>query len=161
MTTRKETPKAPVQSEIKRRPDGTLMPGGANLNPAGRPVGAVSLVGLLRQKLGHIPEGQRKSFAEGIVDATVRDALAGDSAARKLVWEYTEGTAQQNVHVTGGLAIEQLADEDLDVELTRVAAAIEAAEAQARAGEASPDDRRAPVQRKAAKRAGARRAAKG
>ena len=73
---------------------------GQSGNPSGRPKGAVSLVHLLRAKLAEVPEGQRKTYAQGIVDSTIKDALAGDSAARKLVWSYIEGDPKQHIDVT-------------------------------------------------------------
>ena len=66
---------------------------GQSGNPNGRPKGAVSLVKMIREKLVEVPPGQKKSYAEGLIDATLRDAIQKDGQSRKLCWEYVDGKA--------------------------------------------------------------------
>lgn len=68
---------------------------GQSGNPSGRPKNSLSLRTLLRQKLSELAEGDRKerTYAQSLIDATIRDALKGDASARKLVWEYIDGKA--------------------------------------------------------------------
>jgi len=89
----------PQQSADNRRPDGTFGPGN-RANPGGRPKGSVSLAAILREVLASTPEGSDKTYARGIVEATVRDALKGDGQARKLCWAYIDGAPAQSVQVT-------------------------------------------------------------
>lgn len=91
-----------TQESSKNRPthtpDGKFAPGNC-ANPGGRPKGSVSLVTLLRKKLAEVPPGEQRTYGEMLVEATVTDALAGDSQARKLAWEYVEGAAKQHVEI--------------------------------------------------------------
>lgn len=85
-------------SDVERNPDGTFAPGVCG-NPNGRPKGSVSLRTLLRKKLEEQPvdaasgKALDKTYAEGLIEATLRDALKGDASARRLVWEYIDGKA--------------------------------------------------------------------
>ena len=90
----------PQETVDKRRPDGTFGPGN-RANPGGRPKGSLSLSAILREVLSSTPEGGDKTYARGIVEATVRDALKGDAQARKLCWAYIEGAPAQSVALSG------------------------------------------------------------
>jgi len=92
---------------------------GQSGNPSGRPKGTVSLTNLLRKKL---LEG---TCAQDVIDATIRDALAGDAAARKLVWERMEGLLTQpvNINFAG-----KPADELTDAELLEMSTALNASD---------------------------------
>jgi hypothetical protein len=117
----------PEEHAINRREDGTFAPGVSG-NPGGRPKGSVSLKRLLRERLSLAPPGTEKSFAEGIVEATIRDALKGDAQARRLVWEYMEGRpAPGSAEAEADLSekrIREMTDEELDAEFARVEAGI-------------------------------------
>ena len=82
--------KPPVEHQFKP---------GNNANPGGRPKGSVSLTTTLRRLLAEIPKGQRKSWAQGFVEKTLKDAMAGDAAARKIIWEYMEGAPKHDVTI--------------------------------------------------------------
>ena len=90
----------PQQSADNRRPDGTFGPGN-NANPGGRPKHTLSLTAILRDVLSSAPDGSDKTYARGIVEATVRDALKGDAQARKLCWAYIDGDPARSLALSG------------------------------------------------------------
>ena len=90
----------PQESADNRRADGTFGPGN-RANPGGRPKGSLSLSAILREVLSSTPEGSDKTYARGIVEATVRDALKGDGQARRLCWAYIDGDPTRSVLVAG------------------------------------------------------------
>ncbi len=57
---------------------------GNNLNPKGRPIGSISLVDILRQKLGKVPPGTSNTVAESIVDAYLADVMEKPEMKRDL-----------------------------------------------------------------------------
>jgi hypothetical protein len=135
-------PKAPKNAPKDRRLANLKPPWqpGESGNPDGLPPGTVSLTRLLRTKLEEIPSGEeRRTFAELLVDATVRDALKGDAAARKLVWEAIEGTARQHIELdakldaTVGPAAEGTASERLSAALDKIRSRQTPADVQAEA----------------------------
>jgi hypothetical protein len=95
----------PEKQEIKRRQNGTFAPGVTG-NPGGRPKGSVSLKRLLTERLADCPSGSDKTWAQAIVEATIRDVLKGDGQARKLVWEYIDGSPKQSVSIEDDPLIE-------------------------------------------------------
>ena len=97
---------------------------GQSGNPAGRPKGTVSLRTILRAQLRDIDGDDHRTTAERLVAATLKDALAGDPVARKLVWSVINETdSSDNMWQAG---IDQQADDAYREE--RMIAAIEAAE---------------------------------
>jgi hypothetical protein len=99
---------------------------GQSGNPHGRPKGTVSLTNLLRKKL---LEG---TCAQDVIDATIRDALAGDAAARKLVWERMEGLLTQPVNIKfADKAADELTDDELLAASTALNATSDDADADA------------------------------
>jgi hypothetical protein len=58
------------------------------------------LLSILQARLQEVPAGQRKTYAEGVVDVVLRKALEGNAAALKLVWDYIEGAPKQSVDLT-------------------------------------------------------------
>jgi len=92
---------------------------GKSGNPGGRPKGT-SLTSAMRKRLGEIapqaivtklglPEGA--TWRDVLVETTVRAAVADDSPARKLVWEYCEGAPKQTLDVTQHESDERTIDE--------------------------------------------------
>ena len=121
---------------------------GQSGNPAGLPPGTVSLRAIMRVKLAELAPGEdRRTVAEKLVDSTLLDALAGDPAARRLIWEYLEGKPTQAVAVAdltvAGLgariedytaeALALVSDTDLDAEIARLQDEIEGNSAEERA----------------------------
>jgi hypothetical protein len=80
---------------------------GESGNPAGAAPGSVYLKPLLKARLAEIPPGtDRRSYAELLVDSTVRAACKGDSAARKLCFEYVDGPPRIGVDVVAMQAVD-------------------------------------------------------
>ncbi len=85
----------PEEQESNRNPDGTFKPGVSG-NPGGRPVGSVSIVGMIRKKFEEQPE-----YAEKWVEK-----LLEDPSNRKAVMEQIDGKPKQSIdHTTAGKAI--------------------------------------------------------
>lgn len=84
----------------KQRGPGKPFKPGQSGNPAGKPPGAgLSLLSILKRQLA---EGGK---ADEIVSATIRDALGGDQAARKLVWDRIEGPVRTELTGLDGEAL--------------------------------------------------------
>lgn len=86
---------APHEQDANRNADGTFV-AGVSGNPGGRPKGSTSLKTMLRSKLAESDSAMQHE----LIEATIRDAINGDSQSRKLVWEYMEGkpTATVDLH---------------------------------------------------------------
>lgn len=98
------------ENKPARDEHGRLLPGNT-ANPHGRPPGTLSLVSLLKKHLEEIPDGEKRSRAEIFIQKTLTQAMKGDPANAKLVWQYIEGLPQQRVDVTtGGKPISILAN---------------------------------------------------
>lgn len=80
---------------------GRLLPGNT-ANPYGKPPGTLSLVSLLKKHLEEVPDGEKRSRAQAFIEKTLNQAMKGDPANAKLVWQYIEGLPQQKVDVTTG-----------------------------------------------------------
>lgn len=48
---------------------------GKSGNPKGRPIGTLSLVDILRQKLGKVKAGTSNTYAEALVDSYIAEAM--------------------------------------------------------------------------------------
>ena len=69
---------------------------GESGNPKGRPKGSKSLDVILREKLAKVPAGKgRVALAEKLVDKAIKDAMKGDQAALKFLWERHDGKLAQ------------------------------------------------------------------
>ena len=73
---------------------------GQSGNPAGAPKGSVRLRPLLLQKLAEVPPGDRRSYAELLIQRTIADAISRDGPSRKMVWEVLEGRPRQALEIT-------------------------------------------------------------
>lgn len=79
------------QNKPMRNEKGQLLPG-QTANPNGRPKGSVSIIDKLRQKLQEVPPGQKKEYAQLLVDKWMDDALVrGDFIALKEIVRYIDG----------------------------------------------------------------------
>jgi hypothetical protein len=99
------------EGEEERSARGRPFAPGVSGNPAGRPKGSGTLLSILRARLQEIPTGQRKTYAEGVVDVVLRKALEGNTPALKLVWDYIEGAPKQSVDMTQHKSDERTTEE--------------------------------------------------
>ncbi len=74
--------------------------GEPSANPTGRPIGSISLVDILRQKLGRVPPGTDYSVAETIVDAYLEDVMTKPDMKRDL-FDRIDGRAKQDIGLGG------------------------------------------------------------
>lgn len=89
---------------------GSFKPGQSG-NPKGKPVGAYSLVGILKRKLQEAPPGQKKTWGELIVTQVMTQALKGkDYKAQKLVMNYIDGLPIARIADAEGNNIKLLLD---------------------------------------------------
>ena len=101
---------------------------GESGNPKGRPSVKDELYGVLMES--DAVSGKRKVLL--VAEALVNQARKGNVRAIEAILERTDGKEAQPVTFGGELTIEhiqQLPDDDLDAELARTTAALEAAEA--------------------------------
>ena len=84
-----------VKQRTKQRfvPEGRRWKKGQSGNPNGRPPNASCLTALLREEIGRIcpADKEGRTWAELLVVATMRLALAGNSTALKEVWDRLDG----------------------------------------------------------------------
>lgn len=74
--------------------------GQPSANPTGRPVGSLSLVDILRRKLGEVPAGTSNSRAEAIVDAYLADVMTKPEM-KKDAFDRIDGKPKQDVGLSG------------------------------------------------------------
>lgn len=73
---------------------------GVSGNLKGRPVGSISLVDILRRKLGEVPAGTSNSRAEAIVDAYLAEAMEKSDLKRDM-FDRIDGKPKQDLGLTG------------------------------------------------------------
>ncbi len=72
-------------------------------NPGGpgRPKDSFSLVGLLKDALKSVPEGEKKSYAELLIKKILdKGIIEGDAPTHRLIFNYMDGLPQQFLDVT-------------------------------------------------------------
>ena len=85
---------------IRIKENGQIAPGNSG-NPYGRPKGSLSLIHILKEKLEKIPENSKLSFAEAIIEALVKKAIADeDMSAIREIWDRIEGRPKDSIDVT-------------------------------------------------------------
>lgn len=73
---------------------------GQSGNPAGKPVGSVSIITEMKRKLSSLGPDQKRTYLETFVENLFQDALDTDGPSRKLVMQYIEGLPQQKLELT-------------------------------------------------------------
>ena len=105
-------------NRIKRDKRGKFLPGVSG-NPDGKPLGAFSLLSILKAEIQKCPKGKtKKSYAALIIKRMLADAIAlGDSTQIKLIWNYLEGMPAQKTHIdaTVNEEIKRAGDALLDI----------------------------------------------
>jgi len=74
--------------------------GQPSANPKGRPVGSISLVDILKRKLGEVPHGTSNSRAEAIVDAYLAEAMEKSDLKRDM-FDRIDGKPKQDLGIGG------------------------------------------------------------
>ena len=97
-----------ITEKTVKKQRGRPFPKGTSGNPYGRPVGSISLVTLLKQRLELVGPDQKRTIAEHFIDNVIQDALEGNETARKIVFQYIEGMPKQNLDL--GIDKESLAE---------------------------------------------------
>ncbi len=88
---RKKTGKRAANDAGGRDEKGRIKPGTV-LNPKGRPKGALSLTAILREKLQEVPEGEKRTRAEMLIDTLIDSAIErGDHKMLKECLDRIEG----------------------------------------------------------------------
>jgi hypothetical protein len=73
---------------------------GQSGNPAGRPVGSISVTSMVKKKLEEVPEGQQKTYLELLVGRIIKQAIVdGDPQMIKTIWQYTDGQPKQGIDI--------------------------------------------------------------
>ena len=73
---------------------------GQSGNPAGRPVGSISITSMIKKKLEEVPEGQKKTYLEILVSKILQRAIVeGDPQMIKTIWSYTDGQPRQGIDI--------------------------------------------------------------
>lgn len=90
------------ESQVERRPDGTLKPG-HTANPNGLPKGTAGMTEKMRMYLAKridATDPNSKSRMEALVEAISDNAVGGDTRAQKMIWEQLEGRPTQKTDIT-------------------------------------------------------------
>ena len=72
---------------------------GESGNPNGAPKKAESLTGLMREFLRNIPEGQKQTYKDIFIQKVYKQALNGDTACIRLIWNYLDGMPEQRMQL--------------------------------------------------------------
>lgn len=73
---------------------------GQSGNPAGRPVGSISITSMIKKKLEEVPDGQKKTYLEILVSKILQRAIVeGDPQMIKTIWSYTDGQPRQGIDI--------------------------------------------------------------
>lgn len=65
---------------------------GESGNPAGRPAGSVSITAEIKRKLQEVPDGQKKSYLELLINRILKQAVVdGNEQMIKQIWNYIDG----------------------------------------------------------------------
>jgi len=95
-----------VNNTTQKQPGGITGKGfkpGQSGNPAGRPPGSVSITTEIKKKLDEVPEGQKKTYLELLINRILKQAVVdGDVQMAKTIWSYVDGMPKQSTDITSG-----------------------------------------------------------
>lgn len=79
---------------------GLFLPG--NNGGMGRPKGSISITAKIKEALAEIPEGEKRTRLEQLVEKLLQKAISkGDFAAMKTIWAYIDGAPVQTQRIGG------------------------------------------------------------
>lgn len=85
------------ENKVVRNEKGQIISG--TPNPHGRPKGAgISITTEIKRKLQEIPEGQKKTYLQILIDRILKQAIVdGDDTMIKNIWNYIDGMPKQTM----------------------------------------------------------------
>lgn len=85
------------ENKPERDEKGRLLPG-HTANPNGRPPGSLSIIGIIKEKLGEVPIGQRRTLAETLAEQILDAAIVNkDGTMQREILHYIDGMPNQKV----------------------------------------------------------------
>ena len=99
---------------------------GQSGNPGGRPKSAVSVTAHIRAKLAKyadLPDGRRVKRVDALAEKIIEQALAGDPAMIKLVWERVDGKVTDKLKINDQRTSANGVDASIDWDALLAAAA--------------------------------------
>jgi hypothetical protein len=92
----------PDYSGENRDGQGRYKPGTSG-NPEGRPKGSLSLVAILKEELGKIPEGEKEDYAHLLINKAIDKAVTdGDTSTIRDLINRIDGIPRQSIGLYGG-----------------------------------------------------------
>lgn len=83
-----------------------------NGNRKGRPAGSISLTTILKSKLQEVPQGQKRTWAEIVIDKMLHKAvIEGNTDMLKYINDRIDGKPEQSVTGSMKLTMSELLDE--------------------------------------------------
>jgi len=90
--------KQEIRGDIKTR-----FKKGESGNPKGRPQGSVSITTEIKKKLNEIPEGQKKTYLDLLINRILKlGVVDGNEQIIKAIWGYVDGMPKQKTDITSG-----------------------------------------------------------
>ncbi len=87
-----------IQKKKRGAPPKFLFKKGQSGNPKGRPPGSVSITTEIKKKLGEIPDGQKKTYLELLINRILKlGVVDGNEQMIKAIWGYVDGMPKQPI----------------------------------------------------------------
>ena len=92
-----------IQKKTRGAPPEFLFKKGQSGNPAGRPPGSISITTEIKKKLNEIPEGQKKTYLELLINRILKlGVVDGNEQMIKQIWAYIDGMPKERRDITSG-----------------------------------------------------------